>query len=1151
MDRFVQPDIETTRQKASGRSYMSILEKRIRFIGVLTLVLSLFLSVSVPVAADAYNVKIVTNPANTGYITFESTQTYDEEIENISAGDYSIDANAGTGYGFYKWQVEGDISVDDPTSADTTCHVAGDGTLRMVQLPIPEALWSYSETGDITDIAVGELTGDDKKDIAAIDSPPVPDTLSIIQGDGNLYWDKPLNGYAVEVGDIDGNEIDEVVCAKFIPGDPYNGIYAYRNNATGATAPMWFYPTESMISDIALGDIDGNKVADVVACSIDGAIYVIDGDGEDLPNWPIASENTGFEHFIDLAVGPLDNADGMDVAAIGIGPENTLYVFNSQGEEFWSLPKDINGRTVEIGNVDGDLNGTNEVVAGTYNGLVMVFSGGAGTELYSFTTEIPVMDVELGDLDGNEENGLEVACITGDVGGHTLYALDIDNIADQIMWTYPISWDSQITPQLEYMGESIAIGDVDHDYMNEVVACSNNNNTHGVYAFDGLDKNNDELGDLVWSPCMVEGNSEPKITDLEIGDFDGDGDKDAAFGTTVFWSKTNELSSIISAVTAADSETMTYTNSGIACFDSDPSTLVGLEPVDEQTLPPDGKPNFSYPHGFFSFRITGLDPGQKATVTITLPDAVPLGTKWVKCHDNTYYVMDIGSSDDEDNIITIDLTDGVEGEDDDGEINGTILDDGGPGIPIASAGDFVWEDSNMNGIQDAGEPGIDGVTVDLYTGAGNPVEQDITAGGGFYSFSSLVPGDYYIVFTCPSGYVFTSLDQGGNDAIDSDANPTTGRTATTTLIGSEDDLTWDAGIYKPLDFGDAPAPYPAAQHVLHPNFHLGNSIDAELTAMTDATATGDDLNGTDDEDGVIFDTPLTAGLTANITVTASLDYQQAYFNGWLDFNADGDWDDAGERIFNNIQLIAGANALSFNVPINAERGETFARFRLSAGSPIDSYAGFGAELSQSGEIEDYQVTILKPNVVDPKTVRLAIDADYDGVPSPGDILRYTCVINNTGDGKASDVLFSDIPDANTLLIAGSVNTTPPVSALAITEGNTFGDTRVAINLGTILAGDSATVRFDVLIKADCFEKQVANQAMVTGANFLAVNSDDPGTAQVMGDPTVLAIQQAQPQGIGGEVATASRLRVIFPWLATAIAGIITAAALGLSRRRTN
>jgi len=115
---------------------------------------------------------------------------------------------------------------------------------------------------------------------------------------------------------------------------------------------------------------------------------------------------------------------------------------------------------------------------------------------------------------------------------------------------------------------------------------------------------------------------------------------------------------------------------------------------------------------------------------------------------------------------------------------------------LAELGDYVWNDLNANGIQDAGESGINGVTVNLYTGTGAFVTTTTTAGGGLYLFSGLTPGDYYVEFVQPGGYVFSSQDQGGNDGLDSDVNTATGRTVTTTLVGGENDLSWDAGLYS-------------------------------------------------------------------------------------------------------------------------------------------------------------------------------------------------------------------------------------------------------------------------------------------------------------------------------------------------------------------
>lgn len=119
----------------------------------------------------------------------------------------------------------------------------------------------------------------------------------------------------------------------------------------------------------------------------------------------------------------------------------------------------------------------------------------------------------------------------------------------------------------------------------------------------------------------------------------------------------------------------------------------------------------------------------------------------------------------------------------------------------ASLGDRVWVDADGDGVQDAGETGLDGVMVNLYTMAGTSVNSTTTAGGGLYLFSHLKPGRYIVEFVLPEGYEFTTPDQGDN-ATDSDANQDTGRTAEITLLSGQDDLTWDAGLVQLASLGD-------------------------------------------------------------------------------------------------------------------------------------------------------------------------------------------------------------------------------------------------------------------------------------------------------------------------------------------------------------
>ncbi|MBX3678892.1 MAG: hypothetical protein KF710_01810 [Rhodocyclaceae bacterium] len=122
----------------------------------------------------------------------------------------------------------------------------------------------------------------------------------------------------------------------------------------------------------------------------------------------------------------------------------------------------------------------------------------------------------------------------------------------------------------------------------------------------------------------------------------------------------------------------------------------------------------------------------------------------------------------------------------------------------ASIGDKVWVDSNANGVQDAGEVGKAGVTVELYTCVdempGTLVDTKVTDANGNYNFSGLMPGDYIVKFIAADGSVLSTANV-GDDAFDSDAGAD-GFTGCYTLTSGENNTTVDAGFYETGSIGD-------------------------------------------------------------------------------------------------------------------------------------------------------------------------------------------------------------------------------------------------------------------------------------------------------------------------------------------------------------
>jgi len=169
----------------------------------------------------------------------------------------------------------------------------------------------------------------------------------------------------------------------------------------------------------------------------------------------------------------------------------------------------------------------------------------------------------------------------------------------------------------------------------------------------------------------------------------------------------------------------------------------------------------------------------------------------------------------------------------------------------------------------------------------------------------------------------------------------------------------------PADRGDAPATYGDPQHIVEgtsENYLGVIPPDTDLLSQAGATATGDDLDGNDDEDGVVLPTLYLGGLaeiTVDVTDSGSLAPGTSFLQAFIDFNGDGTFGQAGEQVALNLQdggaldkdgAIDGSITFELAVPAGATTAPTFARFRWSTDNT-------GAETVFDGEVEDYTLTI--------------------------------------------------------------------------------------------------------------------------------------------------------------------------------------------------
>ncbi|MCC6168297.1 MAG: choice-of-anchor A family protein [Caldilineaceae bacterium] len=131
-------------------------------------------------------------------------------------------------------------------------------------------------------------------------------------------------------------------------------------------------------------------------------------------------------------------------------------------------------------------------------------------------------------------------------------------------------------------------------------------------------------------------------------------------------------------------------------------------------------------------------------------------------------------------------------------------------------GDLIWSDTNSNGLQDSGEPGIAGVNLELYaSGQSNLVAQTMTNISGKYLFPDIPPGSYSVK-VAPSNF-----GEGGPlaGALYSPANVGGGAPATATPI--------------PLPTATATATPTSAPSSCQVNYQIasqwGNGFNADVT----------------------------------------------------------------------------------------------------------------------------------------------------------------------------------------------------------------------------------------------------------------------------------------------------------------------------------
>lgn len=385
---------------------------------------------------------------------------------------------------------------------------------------------------------------------------------------------------------------------------------------------------------------------------------------------------------------------------------------------------------------------------------------------------------------------------------------------------------------------------------------------------------------------------------------------------------------------------------------------------------------------------------------------------------------------------------------------------------IAGLGDFVWADLNKNGLQDAGEPGVPGVTVTLRNQAGTVIDTRFTNASGYYSFTDLVPATYSVCFVAPMGYTFTLPNVGNNDAIDSDADPATGCTPQVTLAPGEFNPTLDAGLIVP----------PA---------RLGDRV------WNDLNRNGIQDNGEPNVPGVTVTLRSGTGTVISTTTTNN--------------NPTG-----GNYLFDNLQ--PGSYIVCFSLPT----GFVFSPPNQGSDDAIDSDADMVTGCASTVTLQPNESNLTIDAGIYQQVAAPLLAVALSGVPQnssdcftlqAGDLITYTAVVRNIGGQPANNVLVTNTLPSNTVYVTG--RSAPPPASVTPQE--------VAWNAGTLNPGQESSIQYSLRVTYTTAPPTAITNTVRAGADAVSVVTSQPPVTFPVGGCTAVTLASftASLQNNGG------------------------------------
>ncbi|MFD1161272.1 immunoglobulin-like domain-containing protein [Hwangdonia seohaensis] len=329
--------------------------------------------------------------------------------------------------------------------------------------------------------------------------------------------------------------------------------------------------------------------------------------------------------------------------------------------------------------------------------------------------------------------------------------------------------------------------------------------------------------------------------------------------------------------------------------------------------------------------------------------------------------------------------------------------------------------------------------------------------------------------------------------------------ASTNLTGLTALTQYEAQVRSNCNGGSSSA-YSASINFTTTNVQL-NYCNSASTNVNDEYIGRVQLNTIDNSSGAQFYTDFTSVSTTltkdtqfTITVTPTwtgTTYNEGY-SVWIDYNIDGDFDDAGEQVWTNARTKTTPVSGNFTIPSTAVEGSTRMRVSMKYNAVPTS-----CETFQYGEVEDYTVVI--QGLVDTTAPVITLNGAATINLNVGDVYTEqgaTANDNKDGDISASIVVGGDVVDTNTAgtyvvtynvsdaagnaatQVTRTVNVIPDTTAPVITLN---GASTINLNVGDVYNEQGATaidnkdgdITAGIVVAGDVVDTNTAGTYVVT------------------------------------------------------------------------